>query len=115
MKVFIAIAALLVLQSQQTAPTFLETLEVRITNVDVVVTGRDGKPVRGLRRDDFAVLESGTAQTITNFAEYGGTKVAAEAVATPASPAAAPDSNAPPQLKFLFFIDDMSLSGRTQK
>src|SRR5437773_2549590 len=102
MKVFIVIAALLLLQSQQTAPTFLETLEVRITNVDVVVTDRDGKAVRGLHRDDFTVLESGAPQTITNFADYGGTKGAAEAVATPA----APDSNAPPQRKFLFFIDD---------
>src|SRR5207248_4600911 len=115
MKVFIVIAALLVLQSQQTAPTFLETLEVRITNVDVVVTDRDGKAVRGLGRDDFAVLESGAPQTITNFAEYNGSKGVAEAVATPAAPAAAPESNAPPQRKFLFFIDDMSLSGRTQK
>jgi VWFA-related protein len=115
MKVFAAVAALLLLQSQQTAPTFLETLEVRITNVDVVVTDRDGKAVRGLHRDDFTVLESGAPQTITNFAEYNGSKGVAEAAVTPAAPAAAPESNAPPQRKFLFFIDDMSLSGRTQK
>jgi VWFA-related protein len=115
MKVFAAVAALLFLQSQQTAPTFLETLEVRITNVDVVVTDRDGKAVRGLHRDDFTVLESGAPQTITNFAEYNGSKGVAEAAATPAAPATAPESNAPSQRKFLFFIDDMSLSGRTQK
>lgn len=47
-----------------------ETLEVRVTNVDVVVTDRDGKPVRGLTRDDFAVLEDKKPQAITNFAEY---------------------------------------------
>src|ERR1043166_578477 len=47
-----------------------ETIEVRVTNVDVVVTDRDGKPVRGLTRDDFVVTEDKKPQTLTNFAEY---------------------------------------------
>ena len=47
-----------------------ETLEVRVTNVDVVVTDRDGKPVRGLTRDDFVLLEDKKPQALTNFAEY---------------------------------------------
>ena len=47
-----------------------ETIEVQVTNVDVVVTDRDGKPVRGLTRDDFVVLEDKKPQAITNFAEY---------------------------------------------
>jgi VWFA-related protein len=47
-----------------------ETLEIRVTNVDVVVTDRAGKPVRGLTRDDFVILEDKKPQTITNFAEY---------------------------------------------
>lgn len=110
MKVLPVVLALLLLQSQQTAPTFLETLEVRITNVDVVVTDHRGNAVRGLRREDFAVLESGKRQAITNFAEYGGSKGVAEAVATPAAPAAAPDSDTPPRRKFLFYIDEMSLT-----
>src|ERR1051326_1216935 len=48
-----------------------ETIEVRVTNVDVVVTDREGKPVRGLTRDDFVLLEDKKPQTLTNFAEYG--------------------------------------------
>lgn len=47
-----------------------ETLEVRVTNVDVIVTDRDGKPVRGLTRDDFVLLEDKKPQALTNFAEY---------------------------------------------
>ena len=47
-----------------------ETIEVRVTNVDVVVTDREGKPVRGLTRDDFVLLEDNKPQTLTNFAEY---------------------------------------------
>jgi VWFA-related protein len=47
-----------------------ETLEVRVTNVDVVVTDREGKPVRGLTREDFVLLEDKKPQPITNFSEY---------------------------------------------
>ena len=106
------VAAIVVaLLFQQTAPTFLESIEVDVTNLDVVVTTRDGKPVTGLHRDDFAVLENGAPQAITNFAEYGGTRGVAEAVAstTPAAPAPA-TAEAPPPRKFIFFIDEMSLT-----
>ena len=51
-------------------PTLGETIEVSIINVDVVVTDRSGKRVRGLTKDDFEILEGKTPRTITNFAEY---------------------------------------------
>jgi VWFA-related protein len=35
--------------------------------LDVVVTDRQGKPVRNLSRDDFTVLEDGAEQTIASF------------------------------------------------
>jgi hypothetical protein len=34
-----------------------ETIEVRVTNIDVVVTDKSGKRVTGLTRDDFEVFE----------------------------------------------------------
>ena len=108
------VLALFFAQSPQTTPTFLETLDVRITNVDVVVTDRAGKPVLNLGREDFVILENGAPQTITNFAEYGGTSGTAEAMGQPNAPAApAPPPAAPPR-KFLFYIDEMSLTGRTE-
>ncbi|HKS23570.1 MAG TPA: VWA domain-containing protein [Thermoanaerobaculia bacterium] len=102
---------------QQTAPTFLESIEVRVTNLDVVVTDRAGKPVTGLRSDDFTVLENGAPQTITNFAEFRGTRGVAEAVAsTETSAAPAPvTAEAPPPRKFIFFIDTMSLTDSNSK
>lgn len=110
------VLALLFAQSPQTTPTFLETLDVRITNVDVVVTDRAGKAVRGLRRDDFVVTENGAPQPITNFAEYGGTSGAAEAetAVQPGAPAPQPQTVAAPPRKFLFYIDEMSLTGRAE-
>ena len=47
----------------------VESIEVRVTNVEVVATGPDGKPVHGLTREDFELLEDGKPQTITNFYE----------------------------------------------
>jgi len=38
-----------------------------IVTVDVVVTGKDGAPVTGLRREDFTVSEDGVPQEIASF------------------------------------------------
>lgn len=51
-------------------PTLGETIEVSIINLDVVVTDRDGKRVRGLGKDDFEILENKAPRAISNFAEY---------------------------------------------
>ncbi len=44
----------------------------RTVVLDVVVTGRDGKPVQGLRKEDFQVGEDGHPQAITFFEEHSG-------------------------------------------
>ena len=51
-------------------PRTSETIEVSIVNVDVFVTDKSGKRIKGLTRDDFAIYEDGKAQPITNFSEY---------------------------------------------
>ncbi len=62
---------------------FSEIMEVRVTNVDVVVTGRDGKPVTGLDRNDFEVYEDGVRKEITNFIEVRGGPSASLTAARP--------------------------------
>jgi len=55
----------------QPAPeTFGETIEVRVVNVDVWVTDRDGNPVTGLTADDFEVREDGRPVELSNFYEF---------------------------------------------
>lgn len=49
-----------------------ESIDVRVVNVDVVVTDRDGKPVTGLTAKDFEILEDKRPRTITNFYEVRG-------------------------------------------
>ncbi len=56
-----------------TPPLFVETMEVRVVNVDVVVRDKDGNPVSGLTEDDFTILENGQPVEITNFLEVSST------------------------------------------
>jgi VWFA-related protein len=51
--------------SAQQPPTF--KVRVDFVEVDAVVTDREGRIVRDLKKEDFQVLEDGKAQTITNF------------------------------------------------
>lgn len=104
---------------------FSETIEVRIINVEAVVTDRKGQPVTGLTKDDFEVYENGKKQELTNFAEVrvpqgapiaarGGAASPAPAAATPdAAPAAAEVTGDLPaeqrSRKVIFFIDNAGL------
>ncbi len=55
----------------QPAPeSFTETIDVRVVNVDVWVTDRDGNPVTGLQADDFEVREDGRPVELSNFFEF---------------------------------------------
>lgn len=47
----------------------LESIEVRVVNVDVVVTNRAGAPVTGLTAGDFELFEEGRRQPLSNFYE----------------------------------------------
>ncbi|HEY7615817.1 MAG TPA: VWA domain-containing protein, partial [Terriglobales bacterium] len=63
--------------AQVPAPTIRVTTHLVL--VDVVVTDKQGNPVSGLRREDFAVEENGKAQKIATFATPAESR-AAEAV-----------------------------------
>jgi hypothetical protein len=52
-------------QEPATPPAFPSRAEA--ITVDVVVVGRDGRPVTGLGREDFTLLEDGRPQTVVGF------------------------------------------------
>jgi VWFA-related protein len=87
---------------------FGEAIEVRIHNIDVIVTDRAGTPVTGLRKEDFELLEDGKRQNITNFAEYAERAASVVPAAAPAA-AAAPAPQPPPARHIVFFVDEMSM------
>jgi VWFA-related protein len=111
----IALALLLAFPPQS---GFQESIEVRIHNVDVVVTNEKGEPVTGLRKSDFELREDGVLQTITNFAAYEGLPSGRteKKPVVPAEPVPEEEQPMPPPPRtFVFFIDEMSLDERTQK
>ncbi len=63
----IVAAATLAAQTPQDTPTF--RAGVQMIDVDVVVTDKDGKPVRDLTREDFEIVEHGKSQTIRTFSQ----------------------------------------------
>jgi VWFA-related protein len=56
--------------AQEKPPTFPSTVE--LVTVDVVVTDKQGRPVTGLDRGDFTLLEDGAAQALTSFDAVAG-------------------------------------------
>ena len=92
---------------------YIETLDVTVHNVDVVVTDKSGKPVTGLRQEDFELLEDGKRQAITNFSAFVEEPAAATSPARPTGPerVIAPEA----ARKFIFYIDEMALTDDSKK
>ncbi|HVE73159.1 MAG TPA: VWA domain-containing protein [Thermoanaerobaculia bacterium] len=98
-------------------PRLVENIDVRIINVDVVVTDRKGNFVPNLKPEDFTILENGVAKPISNFYEVQGSvakNVVGEAPVAPpptASPALAAKT-VPENMKrrIIFYVDNLSLS-----
>ena len=83
------------------AMQLVESIEVRVVNVDVVVPDREGKPVTGLTAKDFEILEEGKPQPISNFYEVRG--------GTPAESAGAPEAAALKPRSFILFVDNRTM------
>ena len=102
------------LSAQETPPptqpeTFSESIDVRVVNVEAVVTGKGGERTRGLTAGDFRLLVDGKEVSIDYFAEV------AEGAAVTASGDGAPVSKGEDVGRnYLVFIDD-SLSIGSQR
>ncbi len=96
-----------VVEAATPAPAaFGEEVEVNVVSIDVVVTDGAGRPVAGLEREDFELIEDGERVELTNFYAARGTGAAAPeagAASPSAGPAAAAQPPAPPATVVLYF------------
>lgn len=95
--------------AQEASPSrlFGETVEVRVINVEVVVTDKQGLPVTGLQAADFSLKIDGDELPIQFFTEVrGGDAIEGppEEPAIPGVPQLAPGT--PVGTSYLVFIDD---------
>ncbi len=102
-------------QTEEPLPTFLETMDVQVINVDVVVTDKKGNTIRGLEKKDFQILENRKPQPLTNFYEIRETEGRTVTVTPSTEPGEEPVveelAEIPPHLqrRVIFFIDNLSL------
>ena len=103
-------------ESQDTQKLF-EKIDVRVINVDVVVTDRRGNPVTGLTQDDFEVFENSQKKVITNFYEVEGRQAKNVAIDVPGQPAAQSAVEPPKdeinenlKRRIIFYVDNLSLA-----
>jgi VWFA-related protein len=94
--------------AQEPVPgSFGEIIEVRVVNIEVVVTDRDGVRVPGLRPEDFRLEVDGREVPIEYFTEVRGGDAISEAAVVAGTqniPAVAPGSAV--GTSYLLFIDD---------
>lgn len=98
------------------AESFGEVVDVRIVNVDVYVTDRQGQPISGLRAADFELYEDGRRIELANFdvltevqAPVPAPPAAAPAEAPPGAPAEAPVALPAPAITIGLYFDDEHL------
>ena len=112
MKACLAVACLLFgLQQVPPRPTFKST--VTLVEVDAVVTDREGRPVRGLSKDDFSVTEDGTPVEIATFSAIDLPEAPRDAPTAPADRSgSAHASNDQPEdgRVVLIVLDDLLVS-----
>lgn len=89
-------------------PQFADEIEVRVIDVDVVVTDRRGNPITNLTREDFELYENGKRLEIPYFSRIVDGRIAdlpADASQQGAFPATAPRT----PLTWIIYIDQTNL------
>ncbi len=89
--------------------SFGEQVSVEVVNVQAWVTDHEGRPVTGLTRDDFELLEDGKPVPITNFSEISENSPPGE---TPAATVPSVDLERIPdaeRLHLVVLLDDWNL------
>ena len=94
-------------------PSFGESVEVNVVNVDVYAVDKGGRRVTGLGKDDFELLEDGKKVAISNFevVDVGPGRPTAAAPAPAAAPGVPPPAAAAPpdDLSLVVYFDDFNI------
>ncbi len=107
LSLLLSLLGAMLLSAEQDGPgVFAEIIDVRVVNIEAVVTDKDGVRISGLGPEDFELKVDGEEIPVTYFTEVlGGTAVArGQAGATSGLPSLQPGE--PVETSYLVFIDD---------
>ncbi len=90
---------------------FVDSVDVEVIEVDVVVTDRKGRPVRGLGRDDFELYADGERVEISNFAAFESILGAEASGDSPAGSSGSSSTAAAGSLTVVLYLDEANLHG----
>lgn len=100
------------LAAQDDPSLFLDTVDVYVVNLEVVVTDKDGNPVTGLERKDFEVYEDGKRVELTNFFAVEGRQAVLDSdTAESFETAPTPETK---RLNLVVFIDNLNMDPRNR-
>ena len=92
---------------------FVDVVNVDVVNVDVFVTDRSGKPITGLTKEDFEILEDGRPVSITHFYAEHEEEGAVQRPTLPAPPgsaaAAAEEVPEEQRLYLVVYVDNFNI------
>jgi VWFA-related protein len=103
-------------QPKTEIPKLVENIDVRVINVDVVVTDRKGTVITGLTKDAFEIFENGIPKPISNFYSVEGgkpNKVEGEVEAPAPTTTQVPVRQEIPdnmKRRIIFYIDNLSMA-----
>lgn len=98
--------------------SFGESINVEVVNVEVFVSDSQGRPVRGLGRDDFKLFVDGKERKIVNFYEAKAASEPAERMAPAKASTSRTVAERPPETRRLtlaVYLDDRSLHPFSRK
>lgn len=104
---------------QELSKPFVKSVEVSLTNLEVVVVDSKGHRVPELTKDDFEVRENGDVQPLTNFFAIENGEVVSSNFESEAAPAPEPGANRPslpvaPKSHVVIFLDNVHLTPQSR-
>lgn len=95
----------------QQRPTFRAGID--LVQIDVVVADADGRPVRGLTKDDFQIVDRGRFQRIAAFDEISHERPAPPLLPATLTLDVADNSTARSDRLIVLVLDDLHFQGKT--
>jgi VWFA-related protein len=97
--------------AQQKPPVFKTGVD--LVQIDVVVLDADGRPVRGLTKDDFTLFDRSVKQEVAAFAAKSHERPPADPFAAPLPLDVADNRSAKSDRLVIIVLDDLHFRGRT--